>query len=160
MRKKKQQQSLKSNLNTLLRGIYFNIKPIISITIPAFTVTCNWCALRAHKSAGEEGALFLHSFPNLGKEPSAAACSQHACPATHPKLSLAKCFRKMKLNDPAPFICSETPDNNCDDMDWKYSCGWISEIIIIIINNKNLKNKSARPLRVLDGVYHLAAFLV
>lgn len=30
----------------------------------------------------------------------------------------------------------------------------------MIINNKNLKNKSARPLRVLDGVYHLAAFLV
>lgn len=140
MRKEKKQQSLKSNFSTLLGGIYFNKKPIISVIIAAFTVTCNWCALHAHRTAGEEGALFLHSFPNLGKKPSTAARSQHACPATHPRLSPAKCFRKMKLNDPAPFIYSDIPDYNCDYMDWKYSCGWINEI------QKNLKKINLQDL--------------
>lgn len=125
---KKKQQSLKSNLSTSLRDICFNIKPIISVIIAALTVTYNWCALCAHKTAGKEGALFFHSFPNLGKEPSTAAHSQHAWLATHPKLSLAKCFRKTKLKDPAPFIYNNTPDYNCDYMDWKYSYGWINEI--------------------------------
>jgi len=79
--------------------------------------------LHAHKTAGEEEVLFAHSLPNLGKDPSTAACSQHTCPATYLRLSLSPCFREMKLNDLVPFIHSDPPDYNCDYMDWKYSCG-------------------------------------
>lgn len=66
-KEEKMQQSLKLNASTPLKGIYFNVKPIISVVKATFTVTCNWCTLQDHKTSAEERALFFHSFPTWAR---------------------------------------------------------------------------------------------